>query len=503
MRSIIHRRLHQRFGNAQTLRTRREFLRDLLTASAGFYVTGCLGGGQKPSGEAPRVVIIGAGFAGLACAVELNSRFQVTVLEARNRLGGRVHTLRNLVPDRTVEAGASLIGLNHPTWLGYARRFGLDLIDITDEPPGLDDPIVVGGRRLSPVEAEALYESIAVFEEAVAARSAVVTDPERPWTTPGAEALDGESLGDLIDSLDLPPLSRELVEVIESSNNVAATAEQSLLGALSAVAAGGGEAYFTESEVYRCRGGNDQLVRALHDALAPDSVKTGTAVTAIHYTDTGGRVVTADGTIHEADHVVLAVPPSTWGKITFDPPLPEDFRPSMGPAIKVLAPVDTAYWEREGWSQYGVGNGAIAMTWDGTYHQAPLSENGPAALIGFSGGERALECLAVPEGEREAFFSAQLNAYFPGYPEHATAKAAFVRWPQDPWTLAGYSVPHRGEVTRIGPRLAEGFGRLRFAGEHTSWSFFGYMEGALRSGVRLARALAEGVGIDGQVAAVR
>jgi monoamine oxidase len=214
-------------------------------------------------------------------------------------------------------------------------------------------------------------------------------------------------------------------------------------------------------------------------------------VAEIHYSETGGRVVTADGTEHEADFVVLAVPPSTWSKIAFAPELPGDFRPSMGPAIKVLAPVDAAYWEKEGWSQYGIGDGAIAMTWDGTYHQAPPSEGGPAGLVGFSGAQAALDCLAVPEAEREAFFAAQLDAFFPGYRDHATGKAAFIRWPQDPWTLTGYSVPTLGKVTQIGPRMAQGFGRLRFAGEHASWSFFGYMEGALRSGVRLARSLAE------------
>lgn len=157
---------------------------------------------------------------------------------------------------------------------------------------------------------------------------------------------------------------------------------------------------------------------------------------------------------------------------------------------------DRPYWQDGGWSQYGVGVGDGAMVWDGTYRQAV--DAGPAGLIGFSGGDAAETCLAVPPTERQPFFAAQLEGFFPGYGEHRTRDAALVRWPEDPWTLAGYSTPAPGDVTRVGPRLAAGFGSLRFAGEHASWSFFGYMEGGLRSGARLARQLAEE---NGEVAA--
>ncbi len=75
-------------------------------------------------------MIIGAGFAGLACAHELLAAgCDVTLLEARSRAGGRVITLRNFVKGKNIEGGAEFIGSNHPAWLAYAKHFGLELFE--------------------------------------------------------------------------------------------------------------------------------------------------------------------------------------------------------------------------------------------------------------------------------------------------------------------------------------------------------------------------------------
>lgn len=492
MRSAIHRTLHLRFGDRKTLLDRRAFLRTSLAAAAGAYLSGCSGFGQRRQGSGrPRVLVAGGGFGGLACAYELTGTgYDVTVLEARKRLGGRVHTLENLVPGRTVEAGASLIGLNHHTWLRYAERFGLDLIDVTLEPDGLDIPIVLGGHRLEPAEAERLYDSLTVFEEALARDSEQVVEWRTPWTSPGADVLDHTPLSERIDGLDLGPRERRLVEILEANNNVRPTSGQSLLGMLSAVRAGGGEAYFTDSEIFRCRGGNSRLTRALVGELG-DRLRPGVAVTRIEWSDELVRATDSTGGVHEVDHLVLAAPPSTWDEIRFEPSLPAELKPTLGPAVKVLAPVDAAYWERDGWSQYGLSDGAIAMTWDGTYRQ---SDAPPACLVGFSGAGAAEELLAVPKDERQGFFADRFDEFFPGYRRHRTGDAAFVRWPEDPWTRTGYSCPAPGTVTSVSPLLHRGLGRLHFAGEHASPGFFGYMEGALESGARLALRIARADG---------
>jgi monoamine oxidase len=68
-------------------------------------------------------------------------------------------------------------------------------------------------------------------------------------------------------------------------------------------------------------------------------------------------------------------------------------------------------------------------------------------------------------------------------------------WPGDRWTMGSYSFPAPGQVTLQGQRLYDGIGRLHFAGEHTSYAFMGYMEGALHSGASVARRLATREGI--------
>src|SRR4051812_2207727 len=123
MRSLFC-RLHARFGEPID---RREMVRRSLAAAAGVLLSDRFGF-AAPRAAAPRVVVIGAGLAGLAAAYELSrAGADVTVLEARNRVGGRVLSFRDLVPGAAMEGGAELIGTNHAIWLEYHKRFGLRL----------------------------------------------------------------------------------------------------------------------------------------------------------------------------------------------------------------------------------------------------------------------------------------------------------------------------------------------------------------------------------------
>jgi monoamine oxidase len=81
----------------------------------------------------------------------------VTVLKARQRLGGRVHALDSLLPGKRVEAGSELIGLNHPTWLAHAKQFGLSLNEMP-EGEEADSVILINGRRLVGKEMAQLWK---------------------------------------------------------------------------------------------------------------------------------------------------------------------------------------------------------------------------------------------------------------------------------------------------------------------------------------------------------
>jgi monoamine oxidase len=112
-------------------------------------------------------------------------------------------------------------------------------------------------------------------------------------------------------------------------------------------------------------------------------------------------------------------------------------------------------------------------------------------LVALAGGASADECRSWPAAEREERFRAILDCFYPGIAGQLRP-GRFMDWLSDPWARGTYSFPAPGEVTTAGPVLAVPFQkRLHFTGEHTCFAFTGWMEGALDSGVRLARKLAQ------------
>src|SRR5262249_37768944 len=177
-----------KYANPSDGMTRREMLRATLAASAGLLVSNQLAFGQGKPGK--RIVIIGAGFSGLAAAYELASAgYDVTVYEARNRVGGRVISFTDLVPNKTVEGGGELIGSNHPTWVAYKERFKLDFLDVTEDKDH-EAPIVLGGRKLSSEESDKLWEEMTAALNQINKEAAAGGDPFQPWKTRDAEVLD-------------------------------------------------------------------------------------------------------------------------------------------------------------------------------------------------------------------------------------------------------------------------------------------------------------------------
>ena len=127
------------------------------------------------------------------------------------------------------------------------------------------------------------------------------------------------------------------------------------------------------------------------------------------------------------------------------------------------------------------------MTWDGTDGQTGIGE---ACLVCFSGGEMAEQCRRWPDAERDGNYLLNLERLYPGVSKRFRG-SRFMDWPGDPWTAASYSFPAPRQITTAGPTLAQGLEhRLHFAGEHTCWAFVGYMEGALQSGLTVAKRIA-------------
>jgi len=464
--------------------SRRQLLRLGLAAGAGLLSAHSQAADRKtPAG---RILVIGAGFSGLTCAYELASvGYDVKVLEASRRVGGRVHTLRDLVPGRQIEGGGEMLGSNHPRVLAYAARFGFEFRDVvTDE--SAPRPVLLGGKLRSPDEIDQLTAEIdRCLNRMTDDARAVVID--EPWKTPDGLRLDKTSTAQWIEQQEISPLARIMLTLQLTATNGVTTARQSYLGNLTQVAGGGGNRYWTDTEVARLAGGNQQFAERFARELGPDRVLFDSPVREVERSDNRVTVIDGAGRRHEGDDVVLAIPPSVWSTIRFTPALPESLAPQMGTSVKYLAVISDRLWQPAGLSANSTTDGNITQTWDATEGQG---NDGPATMVAFSSGPVAEILHRMPVSERQPTFLKAFETLYPGF-GNRFVKGLFMDWLAAPWTRGGYSFPAPGQVTTIGPVLRAGLGRLHFAGEHTCYPFVGYMEGALTSGASLAQRIAK------------
>ncbi|HJR60833.1 MAG TPA: FAD-dependent oxidoreductase [Vicinamibacterales bacterium] len=488
----LYAQLHRRYGKPDGV-TRREMIQRSLAAAGALLISDRIGF-ALPQGTAGRVVVIGAGFSGLAAAYELTrAGYDVTVVEARNRVGGRVISFSDIVPGKHVEGGGELIGSNHPAWVGYAKQFKLDFLDVGEE--DLEFPIVLNGKRLTSDESEALWEEMEKAFAPLLADAANI-DADRPWTAPNAAELDRRTLGAWIDGLSVSPTGKAGIHTLMTADNGVVTDWQSYLGNLAMWKGGGLEKYWLESEVYRCNRGNQQLATKFVTGIGTAKVLTRTPVRSIEVTDTGVRVALANGKTLEADRVILTAPPTTWNRIAIDPALPAGLMPQMGTNVKFLMGINGPFWRRAELAPDLLSDGPANMTWHATENQRGAGD----ALVAFSGGPSAEVCRDWGARRVENYLT-ELGKVYKGIRASYSGKSRFMDWPGDAWSKASYSFPAPGQVTAQGPTLYDGIGRLHFAGEYSSYAFMGFMEGALHSGAAVAKRIAVKDGVLKDVAA--
>ena len=485
-RSLIS-KLARALGARPSAFSRREFLLSSLAAGSALILADRQRGATARNG-APRVVIIGAGFGGLSCAYQLQrAGALVTVLEARQRLGGRVHSLDSLLPGKRVEAGAELIGLNHPTWLAYAKQFGLSLNELP-EGEEAESPILLNGRRHIGKEVAQLWTSLDQVLQSMNGDARTI-NRQQPWLSANAKQLDGQSLAQASRRWPGSPLAKQAAMAMIANDMNCLPDRFSYLAMLASIAAGGVEAFWSESENFRCATGNQSLAHALASAIGAGHIQLRSPVAAIDLTGNNAKLTLQSGALLEADAVVLTAPPSTWDELRVSPAIPADYRMATGSAIKVLNRVDQPFWQAAALEPDSLSDGAVGMTWRGG-EPAAASAKEPACLTVFAGGQAARDWLERNPAQRHELNKQQLDRLYPGFRGHQQSQI-FCLWPNERWTRCGYSAPGVGQVGKVLPRLEGGWqDKLFFAGEYSSPGFYGYMEGGLHSGAVLAGRLA-------------
>ena len=470
-------------------------------------VAGALGAAAVAAGRAPayavdrpsddvrrRVVVVGAGLAGLSCALTLvDHGWTVDLVEARDRVGGRVHTLVDpFGPGTHVEAGGEFVDRDHHLLLRLLDRFGLTT-EIRDKSQRL--ALYWDGRRADyarRVERRGgdLYRDIQRVSDA-SARLAERVDAENPELSKGAERLDSTSLAQWADGLGLSPLGRRVWEAgwIVSDYGTAAR-DMSLL--FYAQQENFGSDSDAVVEALRVRGGN----RLLAEAIATHLVGTGSVRLRVGAPVRSVRVrpglasVRTDTAEHLGAHVVVTSPPPTLRGIAFDPVLPPALQEVVGSRVldaitKVVVPYRGHPWRAAGWTGESLADLTYTYSWDAT-DSRPDEPDG--ALVAFTGGGRPGRALtALPAAQRVALVEAQLRTVYPEVAGHEDRRhpAATVAWADEPYTGGGYANYRPGQMLEGKPAFRTAYGPLRFAGEHTE-AMGQYMESALRSGRRVA-----------------
>ena len=448
----------------------------------------------KPKKPKKDFIVIGAGLAGLCAAYELKGLgYGVTVYEVRDRVGGRVHSLDNFINGKVVEGGGELIGANHPLWNSYKAHFKLQFSDVQDYG---NSPVRIGGHTLTSDEKQGVDGRAAhTAHSHVADLARTILDAYEPWTNRNAKHLDNVSLTDWLRGAKCSPRCRQAIAEMMAADNGIPAAEQSLLGVLAMVKGGGLDRYWTDTELFRCIGGNQQLAEHFRDYLnrRPNTVTLNAYARRIERVGSKVKVgLRIEGKNEErmADEVILAVPPSVWHRIRFpDSALAKHLRraPKLGSNVKYLMRLSKRFWEDYSSSPTLSDDGPVDITWETT----EADPNPDFAMVAFSGSSHAAQCVKWPARQRRSKY---LVALGPPYPRIGLAlkRNRFMNWPREPWTKASYYFPRLGEVTEWGPFFKAGYEDwLHFAGEHTCYAFVGYMEGALNSGYRLARRIAE------------
>lgn len=457
------------------------------------------------------VAIVGGGLAGLSAAWSLSPlKVMITIFEAHDEVGGRVRSDTTFTKDRIIEAGAELIGANHPKWLELARHFGLGLNVVTREEDyeraGLEVRTWID-KLLSRDDAKKLYERMEnEVLKPFGQDASLINDPAQPWLQSTLAKLDKESVADQLRARNIKKtdLLWRAMEMLLSNNNVVASlADQNYLALLCLISGGkfGNKepymGYWRETEVFRCAAGSQALATNMAHELQSKykcKIQRGTKVTDINLAK---RVTLKWENIHGKkqgqglfDYVILAVPPSVWGNLKITPfdPLKTIGLMQMGPAVKFLSNLSERFWIKQGnapasWSSM------IGQTWEGTDNQTRLGEQGIDLSV-FAGGQ----VHTVAE------FKKGLELLYPGYSTKIKPTklhpdgTKLVDWPNEPFIKTGYASPKPGQVFTVGKELNETFqGRMFFAGEHTAMNFFGYMEGALSSGEHAAHAVIDKV----------
>ena len=493
----------QRWGDAMPPIGRREFLKvGLLAASAQLAPLRSWSFAPRalPHSVSPKkVLIIGAGLAGLVAGYELTEAgHDVTILEAQLRPGGRVLTLREPFSDGLyAEAGAARIPDNHDVTLHYVKHFGLKLVPFF--PNRLARVFLMGGKRIKgpswtdldlsqvPLDLtaeERLLGMSGLLRKYLGEALNDMGDPSAPdWPSGSAKIYDSTTMADFLRQRGA---SHGAIELLEYPYASAEDDPVSLLWTLR-------ETWYElrETTRYKIEGGNDLLPKAFAAKLR-ERIHYGSPVVRIEQDSNKVRATVVQSQRHhtfEADRLICAIPFPALRRVEVQPPFSERKRKAIAelrydPVTRVVMQCRTRFWEKDGCNGFGISDLPQEI-----FHSSFDQPGTRGLLVSYmlvGVGQRAAEM--DPE-RRTEFVSREMEKVHPGLLDNLEGCVSKV-WPADPWAGGAGAEHSPGQLTTLCVGIERPEERVHFAGEHTSGQPY-WMQGALQSGLRAAKEVSE------------